>query len=142
MLWWDRLAEDKIQTAIEEGAFDRLPGSGKKLTDDLEPAGEEWIGNHILQVNGVLPTWLQLRKDIYNGRQAVLEALHEYERSSEQLDRAQPGEAAILNRLEERYVKQAREINRYIDEHNVRCPSIMLELPRFQEDILSRRRAH
>jgi hypothetical protein len=140
MLWWDRLIDDKIQTAIDEGAFDRLPGYGKKLADDLEPADEEWLGNHILHSNGVLPTWLQLRKDIHYGRPAVIDALREYEDASERLDRSHPGDAAILDRLEERYIARAREINRYIDEHNVRCPSIMLELPRFQDDIISRRR--
>jgi hypothetical protein len=140
MLWWDRLIEDKIQTAIDEGAFDRLPGYGKKLTDDLEPADDEWLGNHILHTNGVLPTWLQLRKDIHAGRPAVIDALHEYEDASDRLNRSHVGEFAILDRLEERYITKAREINKYIDEHNVRCPSILLELPRFQEDIISRRR--
>ncbi|HVB64105.1 MAG TPA: DUF1992 domain-containing protein [Nitrolancea sp.] len=140
MLWWDRLIEDKIQTAIDEGAFDRLPGYGKKLADDLEPADDEWLGNHILHSNGVLPTWLQLRKDIHNGRQAVVHALHEYEDAHERLDLSHPGQRAILDRLEERYVAKAREINKYVDEHNVRCPSILLELPRFQEDIIRRRR--
>lgn len=143
MLWWDRLIEDKIQTAIDEGAFDRLPGYGKKLADDLEPADEEWLGNHILHTNGMLPTWLQLRKDIHLGRPAVINASREYEEANERLDRSHPGHAAILDRLEERYVARAREVNKYIDEHNVRCPSIMLELPRFQEDILRRlRQAH
>ena len=140
MLWWDRLIEDKIQTAIDEGAFDRLPGYGKKLADDLEPADDEWLGNHILHSNGVLPSWLQLRKDIHNGRPAIIDVLHEYEDARERLDLSHPGQRAILDRLEERYAAKAREINKYVDEHNVRCPSILLELPRFQEDIIRRRR--
>lgn len=141
MWWWDRLIEDKIQTAIDEGAFDRLPGYGKKLADDLEPAGEDWLANHLLHQNGVLPTWLQLRKEIYEGRPAVVAALREYEEAARRLDSSMRGDFAILMRLEERYVAIAREINKRIDEHNIRCPSIFLELPRFQEDIISRRRA-
>jgi hypothetical protein len=48
--------------------------------------------------------------------------------------------SAILVRLEERYTERAREINKKIDEHNFRCPSISLEIPRFQEDLIRRRR--
>jgi len=141
MLWWDRLIEDKIQAAISEGAFDRLPGYGKRLADDLQPADEEWLGNHVLHSNGVLPTWLQLRKDIHSGRPAVIDAWHEYEEARERLALSHPGQTAILNRLEERYEAKARDLNKLIDEHNVRCPSIVLELPRFQEDIIRRRRS-
>jgi hypothetical protein len=140
MLWWDRLAEKKIQSAIEDGAFDQLSGYGRKLINDHDATNDQWVANHILQTNDLLPEWLQLRKDVYGAREAVVQALSEYEDAETRLDRSNPGERAILNRLEERYVERAREINRSIDQHNVRCPSIFLELPRFQEDIISRRR--
>ncbi|HEX7104014.1 MAG TPA: DUF1992 domain-containing protein [Nitrolancea sp.] len=140
MFWWDRLAEDKIKSAIDEGAFERLPGYGRKLVNDHDASNDQWVANHILETNQLLPEWLQLRKDVHGARGAVAEALHEYEEADLRLDRSLPGDRAILNRLEERYVERAREINRSIDQHNVRCPSIFLELPRFQEDVISRRR--
>jgi hypothetical protein len=140
MFWWDRLAEDKIQSAIDEGAFERLSGYGRKLVNDHDATNDQWVANHILETNQLLPEWLQLRKDVHGGRGAVIAALREYEEADARLDRSLPGDRAILNRLEERYVERAREINRSIDQHNVRCPSIFLERPRFQEDIISRRR--
>jgi hypothetical protein len=140
MFWWDRLAEKKIQSAIDDGAFERLSGYGRKLVNDHDASNDQWVANHILQTNQLLPEWLQLRKDVHGARGAVVQALREYEEAETRLDRSLPGELAILNRLEERYVERAREINRAIDQHNVRCPSIFLELPRFQEDIISRRR--
>ena len=42
--WWDRIIDDKIKTAQDNGAFDNLPWNGKPLTDDGEPAGEDWLG--------------------------------------------------------------------------------------------------
>lgn len=140
MLWWDRLAEEKIKSAMEDGAFERLAGHGRKFVNDHDATNDQWVANHILQTNQLLPEWLQLRKDVYGARGAVVQALREYEEAETQLDRSLPGDLAILNRLEQRYVERAREINRSIDQHNVRCPSIFHELPRFQEDIISRRR--
>jgi hypothetical protein len=140
MFWWDRLAEKKIQSAIDEGAFDRLSGHGRKLVNDHDATNDQWVANHILEINQLLPEWLQLRKDVHAARPMVVQALREYEEAEASLDRSLPGNQAILNRLEERYVDRAREINRSIDQHNVRCPSIFLEIPRFQEDIISRRR--
>lgn len=140
MWWWDRIIDDKIKTAQENGAFDNLKGRGKPLQDDGEPAGEDWLANHLLRQAGVLPTWLQLRKEIHQERPRVLAALHEYERERARLNPLDLKHSAILVRLEERYSAAAREVNKKIDEHNLRCPSISLEIPRFQEDLIRRRR--
>jgi len=140
MWWWDRVIDDKIKAAEENGAFANLSGQGKRLPDDGEPAGEDWLANHLLRQAGVLPTWLQLRKEIHQERPSVLEALREYDLQRERLNPLDIRHSAILVRLEERYAARAREINKRIDEHNLRCPSIHLEIPRFQEDLIRRRR--
>lgn len=143
MWWWDRLIEDRIQSAQERGLFDNLKGQGRPLKLDGE-SGEDWLANHLLHEAGVLPDWLQLRKEIHAQRPAVVGALREYASALQRLDRFHPGHAAILRRLEENYVKLAREINQRIDEHNVRCPSMAHELVRFQENAtvhLRRRRS-
>ncbi len=140
MWWWDRVIDEKIKTAEERGAFRNLAGAGEPLKDDGEQAGEDWLANHMLRQAGVLPDWLQLRKEIHLERPGVLEALHEYERERQRLNPMDPRHAAILARLEERYAEKATEINKRIDEHNLRCPSILLEIPRFQEDLIRRRR--
>jgi len=138
--WWDRVIDDKIKAAQESGAFDNLKNNGRPLPDDGEPAGEDWLTNHLLRQAGVLPTWLQLRKEIHFERSAVLDALHEYEQERARRDPFDLKDSAILVRLEERYADRARQVNKKIDEHNLRCPSISLEIPRFQEDLIRRRR--
>ncbi len=138
--WWDRIIDDEVKTAQDNGAFDNLRGTGKPLADDGEPAGEDWLANHLLRQARVLPTWLQLRKEIHENRPRVLGALKEYEQTRERLDPTNLKHSAILVRLEERYMEHAEEINKKIDEHNLRCPSISLEIPRFQEDLIRRRR--
>lgn len=140
MWWWDRVIDDKIKTAQESGAFDNLKNHGRPLPDDGEPNGEDWLANHLLRQAGVLPTWLQLRKEIYDDRSTVLDALREYEDERGRRDPFDLHDSAILVRLEERYAERAREVNKKIDEHNLRCPSISLEIPRFQEDLIRRRR--
>ncbi len=140
MWWWERIIDDKIKSAQESGAFDNLKNHGKPLPDDGEPNGEDWLANHLLRQAGVLPTWLQLRTEIYHERPRVLDALHEYESERAKRDPFNIRDSAILVRLEERYIECATQVNKKIDEHNLRCPSISLEIPRFQEDLIRRRR--
>lgn len=140
MWWWDQLIENKIETAHEKGLFKNLRGEGKPLKLD-DGSGKEWLANHLLHQAGVLPEWLQLRKEIYPEREVVNAALQAYFDEARRLDPNNSGHRAILARLEERYVQLARKINRKIDEHNLRCPSIAHELVRYPEDAIARRRA-
>jgi len=64
--FFDKLAERKVQEAVDEGLFDNLPGKGKPLTFD-EPTGipyAEMVANKIMQNAGVLPEWMQTQKDL------------------------------------------------------------------------------
>ena len=139
MWWWERLIEDRIQSAQERGLFDNLASQGKPLQLD-DGSGKDCLANHLLRESGVLPDWLQLRKEIHAARPEVVEALHEFAAAASHLDPYHPGNAALLRRLEVRYVDLASEINRRIDEHNLRCPSMSHELVRFQEDAAARLR--
>ena len=60
----DRIAERKLQEAIERGDFDRLPGAGLPLElDDLERVPEDLRAGYILLKNaGVLPEEMELEK--------------------------------------------------------------------------------
>lgn len=138
MLWWDKLVEDRIRDAQDDGAFDRLPGAGRPLAIDSASDGETWVANHILRQSGFLPDWLQLRKEIHEQRQAVVDVLAEYRRQRSEIDSHNACRIAEVERLELRYVEAVRAINRKIDEHNLRCPSLMLEIPRFPEDLIAR----
>src|SRR5690242_6222653 len=66
-----KIAERKIQEAIDEGKFDNLPGKGKPLNldDDLVTPPHLRLVNKILKNAGVLPDWIQTQKDIVDERQ-------------------------------------------------------------------------
>src|SRR5260221_6764096 len=68
-----RIAERKIQEAIEEGQFDNLPGKGKPIVFDDDPATppELRMANKILKNAGVLPEWVQVQKDIQAERDEI-----------------------------------------------------------------------
>ena len=68
-----KVAEGKIQEAIEEGKFDNLPGKGKPLVFDDDPTTPLHLrmANKVLKNAGALPDWIQIRKDILEERDAV-----------------------------------------------------------------------
>ncbi|HLK56836.1 MAG TPA: DUF1992 domain-containing protein [Chthonomonadaceae bacterium] len=69
-----KVAEGKIQEAIEEGKFENLPGKGKPLVFDDDPATPAHIrmANKVLKNAGALPEWLQIRKDILEEREEII----------------------------------------------------------------------
>ena len=60
-----QLAERQIQEALENGAFDDLPGKGKpiKFDDDGIPLDVKLM-NRVLKNAGVLPEWIQMQHDL------------------------------------------------------------------------------
>jgi DnaJ family protein C protein 28 len=66
-----RIAERKIQEAIEEGKFDDLPGKGKPLNLDDDPFTPPHLrlANRILKNAGVLPDWMQVEQEMELTRQ-------------------------------------------------------------------------
>ena len=69
-----RVAERKINEAIEEGAFANLPGKGQPLVFDDDPATPPHLrmANKVLKNAGVLPEWVQALKDLETERREVL----------------------------------------------------------------------
>ncbi|GAA4852152.1 DUF1992 domain-containing protein [Paenibacillus vulneris] len=66
MKYLHSIAEEKIQKAIRQGEFDRLPGDGKPLPpDELENVPEELrVGFKILKNAGLIPEEMLLRKEM------------------------------------------------------------------------------
>jgi hypothetical protein len=129
---FERIAEEKIREAIDQGAFNNVRGMGKPLASlDDDFAGDDWIGLHVLRQNGFLPEWLELRKQVHIEKPTVTEAMAEWERAIEITGSAfHP----LATRAGENYRKAAAAVNAKIDLHNIRCPSFHLELVRFRED--------
>ena len=66
----EKIAERKIREAMEQGAFDNLPGAGKPLREeDLAAVPEEYrMAYKVLKNAGCIPPELELRKEIMNLR--------------------------------------------------------------------------
>jgi DnaJ homologue, subfamily C, member 28, conserved domain len=68
-----KIAEGRIREAMEQGAFDNLPGAGKPLTFD----DETWIPEDLrlayrmLKHQGFVPSELELRKEILSLRDLI-----------------------------------------------------------------------
>lgn len=63
---WRRLAEEKIERAMEEGAFDNLPGVGRPLPppDDSQIEPDMQLAYHLLRTNGFTLPWISERREI------------------------------------------------------------------------------
>jgi len=66
MDWMSAIVEERIQAAMRNGEFDRLPGAGKplKLDDDAAVPEELRASYKLLKNAGLLPEEMQLRKDM------------------------------------------------------------------------------
>lgn len=65
---WDRIAEEKILRAIEEGVFDELPGRGRPLKLDEAPFEnpDMRLAHHLLRSSGYTLPWIAERREIEN----------------------------------------------------------------------------
>ena len=69
----NRLVEEKIRRAQEEGVFDDLPGAGKPLEleqDDSIPEDLR-LTYKVLKNSGCLPPEVELRREIFSLRQVL-----------------------------------------------------------------------
>src|SRR5579872_1077102 len=94
---FSRIADRKIQEAIDEGAFDNLPGKGQPLDLDDDPLTPPHLrlSNKILKNAGVLPDWMQIDREIDQARaengQTWARLEKEYARRRDRVDTAPPG---------------------------------------------------
>ena len=128
---FSRLVDEKIREAIDEGHFDNLPGAGKPFGLLEDSSGDDWMGFHILKANGFLPEWLELRKQIAAERERVTES---FDRWRDAVGRYRSIGHILAIDAGREYRRRASTINAKIDLHNLRCPSIHLEIARFRED--------
>jgi hypothetical protein len=79
MDWIERIAEERIRAAQEEGLFDNLPGRYQPLNlEDESGIPEDMrLAFKILKNAGCLPIEMELRKEIYNLRQLLNAAIDE-----------------------------------------------------------------
>lgn len=77
MAGFRELVEKRIQAAMEEGAFDDLPGSGEPLALDDDPLVPEdmRLAYRMLKNAGYVPQELELRREIASVHRMLEEAL-------------------------------------------------------------------
>jgi hypothetical protein len=69
----NKIVEERIQKAQQEGAFDNLPGKGKplRLDDDNRIPEDLRLAYKILKNADCLPIEMELRKEIFSLRQLL-----------------------------------------------------------------------
>jgi hypothetical protein len=79
MGWIERIAEERIRAAQDEGLFDNLPGRGKplQLDDDSAVPEELRLTFKILKNAGYLPIEMEIRKEIYSLQQLIKTTIDE-----------------------------------------------------------------
>ena len=79
MEFLDKIVEERIQRAQEDGVFDNLPGKGKplKLEDDSFIPEDLRLTYKILKNSNCLPVEMELRKQIFNLRQLLNASIDE-----------------------------------------------------------------
>ena len=118
-----RVAQRKINDAIEEGAFDNLPGKGQpvSLDDDTVTPPHLRVANKVLKNAGVLPDWVQTLKDLQAEREEVgrfrakLEAENRKRRVA--LEKA-PSTHVAVRQFAEWHVKSRAEYHRRLKSAN------------------------
>jgi hypothetical protein len=75
----DRIVEEKIKAAQQEGAFDNLPGKGKPLNLDEDSSVPEdlRLTFKVLRNANCLPIEMELRKEFFNLRKLLSAAIDE-----------------------------------------------------------------
>jgi len=111
-------SDEIIKRAIDEGAFDNLPGKGKPLVWNENPhESEDWqLAYHLLSNNGYSLPWLDLRTEI---EQAIDHA------------RATARQAFDLGRWQEYqdlFKEQIGALNQRIFQYNLQAPSTQFHL--------------
>ena len=83
MDFMNKIAEDRIRAAQDEGLFEDLPGKGKPLNldDDRTVPEDMRLAFKILKNAGCLPIEMEVRKEIYNLRQLLNTTIDEQARN-------------------------------------------------------------
>ena len=120
---WESSVERQIREAQERGDFDRLPGLGQPLPE--EPWEGEWaLAFHVLRQAGETLPWITLGREIEE-RQARLKRFLEEAKAVRG--------SAERSRTRERYLRDAAELDKLLEEFNFLVPTRSLDkgrLPR------------
>jgi DnaJ family protein C protein 28 len=128
-----RIAEDRIEEAMQEGAFDDLPGKGKPLNLEDDPFDKgTWAAHHLLRINDYTLPWIGERRDIDTDVEAARTALaRTYRWAQAGLTRQPPDPyvEAEWQRAVSVFREQATKLNRRIRDYNLKAPDTAFHRP-------------
>jgi hypothetical protein len=71
---FDKVAEQRIREAMENGEFDNLPAKGKRLIfEDAHIPEELRAAYKVLKNNGILPVEMDLKKEIVSLEKLIMD---------------------------------------------------------------------
>lgn len=116
MSLFGKSADEIIKRAMQDGAFDNLPGKGKPLTlDDNPHEPEEWrTAYRMLRSNGYSLPWLELRREI---EEAVDRARFDARSARES------GPEDFWNQQKAVFQQRIEALNQRIFQYNLQAPS-------------------
>ncbi len=119
---FEKIAEQRIQEAMERGEFDNLPGAGKPLTleDDSHLPADLRIAYKILKNADCLPPELELRKEIRTTEE-LLAGIQDTQEKYRQMKK--------LNYLILK-LNTMRRVSPMLEEHQVYYPKVLERLAR------------
>lgn len=114
------LSDEIIKRAMQEGAFDDLPGKGKPLNLDENPhESAEWrTAYRMLRSNGYSLPWLEMRKEIEESIDQV---------RSDALSVWQSGRTDLWAEQVKVYQQRIRALNERIFKYNLQVPSAQFQ---------------
>src|SRR5882724_10627639 len=76
---FEKIAEDRIRQAADEGLFKNLPGRGKPLNleDDCGIPDDMRMAFKVLRNAGCLPIEMEIRKQVHSLQQLIVAAIDE-----------------------------------------------------------------
>lgn len=127
---WQWLVENRIQQAMNEGAFDNLAGKGKPLDLKKNPYLDpgQALAFDLLQNNQAAPEWIERDKAIRwewdTARRQLREAWQAYQ--------ADPTQEADWQAALTRFEVRLQKINRRIDDFNLMVPVLSCQRVRLR----------
>jgi DnaJ family protein C protein 28 len=128
---WEGVVEKQIREAMERGEFDNLLGRGKPLDLSGQPhTPPEWeLAFKLLRDAGFAPEWIEQDKEVRAAKTEIRKRFQNYLRrpAAKETDRS-----AAEARLIADFRKEARELNRLIDNFNLKAPSLRVHHTRIR----------
>ena len=137
----DRVIEQIIRKAQEDGKFDNLRGKGKPISWDDNPFEDPaWeMANHLLKENGFRPDWLEddlaLREKLAKARVALARTRDWRAEELERLGAREDAQAKHQRLLvADEWNRALENFRQSIDQINAKIPALNLKVPheRFQ----------